>query len=156
MVRPAFRGVRWHQPEMRNVVIVAGSGRVAHDWAFLVVGNTVDRTNWGAVSLVVGATFEVRDLLARQCAASGVRLHIGLSATDLAAQFAHAGVALITGGMVVYEAVTVGVPALVFPQLANLVDEAAWFAERGCIHNLTFAEGMNPRRIATATRIGLL
>jgi len=54
-----------------------------------------------------------------------------------------ASVALITGGMIVYEALAVGVPAVVFPQIQNLIPEAKWFAQRGCIVDLGYENGMD-------------
>jgi spore coat polysaccharide biosynthesis predicted glycosyltransferase SpsG len=44
--------------------------------------------------------------------------------------------ALVTGGMCMYEAMTVGCPTIVYPQEQNLIEEANFFHEEKCLFNL--------------------
>ena len=55
--------------------------------------------------------------------------------------------ALVTGGMAMSETLAIGAPAAVFPQVANLVPEARWFAERGAIRDLGYDGGLDMRRV---------
>jgi len=136
--------------------MVVGSGEGAARWAFFLVSSAIDRTGWGRPRLVVGAAFPERSVLAAACAAAGVELLVGLGAADLAALLASASVALITGGMIVLEALAVGVPAVVYPQVANLGPEARWLAARGGIIDLGAEGGFEAAviRVAVNTVLG--
>jgi len=70
-------------------------------------------------------------------------LESGLSGERMAEALSQATVALMTGGMIVYEALAVGVPAIVFPQIENLVPEARWFAQRAALPILVYEGGTN-------------
>lgn len=65
----------------------------------------------------------------------------------MADHIASGRVALITGGMIMSEALAVGAPAVVFPQVDNLIPEARWFAERGAICDLGYDGGMDTCRV---------
>jgi spore coat polysaccharide biosynthesis predicted glycosyltransferase SpsG len=99
--------------------------------------------------MVVGAAFPDRTALALACAQHGVALESDIAAERLAQLLSQSALALITGGMIVYEAVAAGVPAVVYPQMENLVAEANWFAARGAVVNLG-AGGMDARPLAGA------
>lgn len=64
--------------------------------------------------------------------------------------FAATSVALITGGMVVYEALASGIPAVVFPQEKNLIPETRWLASKGAVLSLGFDGGMDMNRVSEA------
>lgn len=143
LIRPVFGATPWLNPCKTSVVIVIGSADRARDWAFQLVSGTVDTGNWGKVRMIVGKAFPDMARLQRDCDALGVSLESGLSGERMAEALSEASVALITGGMIVYEALAVGVPAIVFPQIENLVPEAKWFAQRGCVIDLGYEGGMN-------------
>lgn len=149
LLRPAFGVTPWRDPETPSVTVVVGSGERARDWAFALVGDALDRTAWGKVSMVVGAAFPERETLRQACDHAGVRLLSGLDAPALADLLAGSRVALITGGMITSEALAVGAPAIVFPQVPNLIPEAAWLAARGAIRDLGFDGGMDMARVGT-------
>ena len=145
LLRPAFGRVSWSPPPADSadagVVMVVGSGARATRWVTFLLSKAVDRSGWGArPRLVVGAAFPEPAALAKACDAAGLSLAVGLGAVDLASALVSASVALITGGMIVCEALAVGVPMVVYPQEANLVPEARWLAARGCLIDLG-AEG---------------
>ncbi|MGE5506656.1 MAG: hypothetical protein ACM31L_19700, partial [Actinomycetota bacterium] len=146
LLRPAFAATPWRRLAEPSVTIVVGSGDRARDWAFALT--EVDRRGWGPVAMVVGNAFPDFDALHAACAHAGIRLLRGLDAASLAAELASARLALITGGMVVYEALAVGVPAVVFPQVPNLIPEALWFADKGCIRDLGFDGGLDRLHVA--------
>ncbi len=150
LVRSAFSRTPWRGSAAKGVAVVAGSGPRAQEWLRLLTGPHIDRGGWGAMTVVVGAAFPGLDVLAAQCERIGAALRVGLDADALAATMADARLALVTGGMTVYECMAVGVPTVVFPQLTNLVEEAAWFSERGCIENLGFDGGLEPAAVAAA------
>ena len=143
LIRPAFGQSCWQDPAQPRVLIVAGSGDRAKDWALHLVSGQVDMTGWGQVSMVVGRAFPEMERLKRGCESLGIALDSNLSGEEMANRMSHVTAALLTGGMVVYEALAVGVPAVVFPQIGNLVPEAAWFEERRCISNLGNDGGMD-------------
>lgn len=150
LVRSAFSRTPWRGGAAGGVAIVAGSGPRAQEWLRLLTGPHIDRRGWGPTTVVVGTTCPGLDTLAAQCERIGAALRVGISADALAATMADARLALVTGGMTVYECLAVGVPTVVFPQLTNLVEEAAWFSERGCIENLGFDAGLEPTAVAAA------
>ena len=150
LIRPVFRATPWQSPREDSVVIVVGSGDRACDWALQLTSGSVDLTQWGKVRMIVGRAFPSMARLQHDCDALGVSLDSGLSGERMAEALSQATVALITGGMVVYEALAVGVPAIVFPQIENLIPEARWFAQRGCIVDLGYEGGANSRLVSQA------
>lgn len=149
LVRPQFAALPWAEPAERSVLVVAGGGDAARDWALWLVSGALPLESWGRVTMVVGAAFPDRAALALACTQHGVALESDVAAERLAQLLSHSTVALITGGMIVYEAVAAGVPAVVYPQMDNLVAEASWFAERGAIVNLG-AGGMDAGQVGAA------
>lgn len=143
LIRPVFGAAPWRNPREPSVVIVVGSADRARDWALQLMSGKVDLSNWGKVRVIVGRAFPDMARLQHDCDALGVSLESGLSGERMAEAMAQASVALITGGMIVYEALAVGVPAIVFPQIENLIPEARWFAQRGCIVDLGYEGGMD-------------
>jgi len=150
MLRPAFSATPWRDPAEPGVAMVIGSGERAWNWAHVLTGPGLDRSGWGKLAMVVGAAFPDMDRLAEVCAAAGITLHNGLDAADLARLLADAQVALITGGMIVYEALAVGVPTVVFPLVANMPPEIDWLKARGCVVDLGYDGGMDMERVGTA------
>lgn len=152
LLRPAFAVTPWRDPEAAAVTIVVGGGERARDWAFRLM--EADHTGWGAITMVVGSAFPDRPVLAEACECQGITLRHGLDAAGLAQLLARAQVALITGGMVLYECMAVGTPAVVFPQVPNLPPEAEWFAAKGCIIDLGYEGGMDMNTVSA--RVGAL
>jgi spore coat polysaccharide biosynthesis predicted glycosyltransferase SpsG len=152
LLRPAFGATPWRDPGAPSVAVVVGSGERARDWAFALVGDTIDRSAWGKVSMVVGAAFPKLETLQQACDQADVRLLSGLDAHGMADLLAGSRVALITGGMIMCEALAVGVPAIVFPQIPNLVPETTWYAERSAIRDLGFDGGMDMALVETEVK----
>lgn len=150
LIRPVFGATTWRNPRESSVVIVVGSADRARDWALHLMSGKVDLSNWGKVRMIVGRAFPEMAQLQHNCDALGVFLESGLSGERMAEELSQASVALITGGMIVYEALAIGVPAIVFPQIENLIPEAQWFAEKGCIVNLGYEGGLNNGRVSEA------
>jgi spore coat polysaccharide biosynthesis predicted glycosyltransferase SpsG len=147
LIRPAFGHTPWRAPSTPGVAIVVGSGERAREWAYLLLSSGIDRSVWGNVTMVVGAAFPDRDAIAELAVAEHVALRQDLDSQALADLLSRTSVALITGGMIVYEAMAVGVPAVVFPQLENLIPEARFLAGQGCIADLGFGGGMIPAKV---------
>lgn len=150
LIRPVFAESRWQNPATPAVTIVVGSANRARDWALHLVSGKYDVRRWGKVRMIVGRAFPDMAALAERCGRLGVALQSGVSGEEMACAMASAQTVLITGGMVVYEALAVGVPAVVFPQIENLIPEARWFAQRGCIVDLGFDGGMDEALVAAA------
>jgi spore coat polysaccharide biosynthesis predicted glycosyltransferase SpsG len=157
LLRPVFGRSRWPAAgagpgvgREAGVLMVVGSGAGAADWARFLASEVLDRTGWGRSRLVVGAAFPDRAALVSAGDAAGIQVLVGQSGAELAALLASAPVALITGGMIVYEALAVGVPAVVYPQIPNLLPEARWLAGRGCIHDLGAGGGFDAAAVRGA------
>ncbi|MEK9833245.1 MAG: hypothetical protein VW453_11690 [Rhodospirillaceae bacterium] len=136
LLRPAFGAAeRAPEPE-RSLGIVIGSGARAAAWAEFLTSDDIDLAALGTVGIVVGPTYTAPDALAARCAARGITFRQGLSATRLAEFLASSQVALVTGGMIVYESLAAGTPTIVFPLLPDMEAEADWFAVHGCAINL--------------------
>lgn len=150
LIRPVFGETAWRNPTESSVVIVVGSGDRARDWALHLLSGKIDLSSWGTVRMIVGRAFPDMARLRHDCDALGVSLESGISGEGMAEALSQASVALITGGMIAYEALAVGVPAIVFPQIENLIPEAQWFAQRGCIVDLGYEGGMNSSLVSEA------
>jgi spore coat polysaccharide biosynthesis predicted glycosyltransferase SpsG len=150
LVRKEFSDRVWQEPERRSVTIVVGSGDRAAEWALWLTSGKLDMSGWGAVTMVTGAAFPRSDALRQRCTALGIALRQSLSAMQMAEALAGATVALTTGGMIVYECVVTGVPAVIFPQEKNLVEECAWFDAQGCAVSLGHDGGFSGETVAGA------
>lgn len=148
LIRPAFGDTPWSDPAEASVVGVIGSGERARDWAHLLLD--ADRAGWGPTTLIVGNAFPDRAGFAAAAVKRGIEVRHGLDAASMASCLARSMVALITGGMVVYEALAVGVPAVVFPQLDNMLVETEFLSGAGCIVDLGFQGGMSRPAVSQA------
>jgi spore coat polysaccharide biosynthesis predicted glycosyltransferase SpsG len=141
LLRPQFARHPWEDVCGRDLVIVIGSGQRAHDWAHCLAGSAALRACCDRATLVVGGAFPDPGALAARAGYHDIMVRQSLDANQLATLLAGSRAALVTGGMVVYECLAVGVPTLVFPQIDNLVPEAQWLARRGLIRDLGFSGG---------------
>lgn len=153
MIRPVFSAHPWQRANT-SVAIVVGSGEHAEAWALMLTSGTVNMTTWGMVRMVVGPSFQEYSRLESLCQQIGIHLQQAISGEALASLISNSAVALITGGMIVYETLAMGVPAVVFPQVPNLVPEAKWFSDQGAILDLKYDGGMDP--IAVEEAVGSL
>ena len=147
LLRPPFRRTRWRVPDAASVSIVAGSGARARDWAFALAGDALDRSSWGEIRMAVSGSFPDLPQLRYACECAGIHLVSGLDAQTMAEHVASARVALITGGMIMPETLAVGTPAVVFPQVDNMVPETRWFAGHGAVRDLGYHGGMDMAQV---------
>ncbi len=150
LLRADFAAARWQDPQARSVVIVVGSGRRAAEWALHLVSGALDLDGWGRVRMIVGAAFPAVERLRQSCDRLGVDLEQGVPATELAARLSQATVALVTGGMIVYECLAVGAPMVVYPQEADQIAEITWFARHDCVVDLGHTGGMTEAKVEAA------
>jgi spore coat polysaccharide biosynthesis predicted glycosyltransferase SpsG len=136
LIRPEFVATPWHGMGSGRVTIVVGGGDRARDWVLSLAISARSTFTANKLDIVVGSAFPEMDRLRAICQTEGIELHTGLPAAVLAARLAASAAVLITGGMILYEAMAVRVPAVVFPQIQDLVPEAAWFATRGACFDL--------------------
>lgn len=148
ILRPEFAEIRWQRPQEKSLTIIVGSGSRAVEWLFLLLSDSVNRASWGDITAVVGKAFVEMERLQRICESIDVDFVSGCSGKEIAHLMAKSSAVLITGGMVVYEAMAIGVPAAVFPQVG--MQEAEWLSNKGCIINLGYDDGLNPKNIETA------
>lgn len=140
LLRPEFAKTRWLGPEQTGIAVVIGSGEAANVWAFELMKSWPDE--WSSqAQFVVGGGFVDFEALDRLAKSRQISLQRGLKGAELATLLAHSRMALTTGGMIAYEVIALGVPALIYPQIDNLVDEIAWFAKRGACLDLGFDSG---------------
>lgn len=133
LLRPEFATHSWSGADNDRVTVVIGSGEAARDWAFGLMQNwpaaLVDRAHF-----VVGAGFDRFEALQALAQSHQITLKRGLDATCLVNLLCKSRLAITTGGMIAYEVIALNVPALINPQIDNLIDEIAWFASHGaCI-----------------------
>jgi len=140
LIRPEFASKKWEAQKAQGVTIIIGSGNQARKWILGImqiygqVGSAAFANR--PVTVVVGSTFVGTDQLAEICKNYEIVFHTGLSSLAIAELLALSEVALVTGGMVLYEAITIGVPTVTYPQIPDLIQEAAWFASKKACINL--------------------
>lgn len=152
LVHHSFGQMKWQKKEHgpKQVTIVIGSGDRAKEWAFRLLSGDIDFQQWGNVRLVVGHAFPEVKAVQSKAANARVLVFRGIPSEDLSLLLASSDAVLCTGGGIVYESLAVGVPTVVFPQIDNLISEAEWFAERGCVINLGYEKGMSMSRVEEA------
>lgn len=151
LIRPQFAASPWRNPQARRLAVIIGSGERARTWAIELANNGLDGIALDSIDLVVGASFSDPDALRRGLEMRGIAVnaHQGLDARRLADLMANSTIALMTGGMIVYEALAVGLPAVVFPNVANLIPEVNWFATRGYVRDLGYEAAMDMECVRT-------
>ncbi|VAV94349.1 hypothetical protein MNBD_ALPHA02-6 [hydrothermal vent metagenome] len=148
LLNPVF-GEVCHNPVQDNLLIVIGGGERARQWALALTGEHSpfqDRVT-GPITMIVGGTFPDIDRLRTACAKLDISVQQNIRQSDLADLLARHRAALITGGMIVYETLASGCPAIIFPQEKNLIHEADWFAQKGCLVNLGYEGGMDMKLV---------
>lgn len=143
LINPCFAQQVW--TDRGGLVCVIGSGDRACDWALKLTAAEGPLTvlEGGRKTMIVGASFPQAQLLSEQCVQNNIELHQGLDQLSLANIMSAHSVGLITGGMIVYEALAAGLPVIVFPQEKNLPPEAQFFGEHGAIVDLGYEGGMD-------------
>jgi spore coat polysaccharide biosynthesis predicted glycosyltransferase SpsG len=150
LIRPCFAAARRETPSARGVVIVVGSGRAAAHWLRALLDARHDWAAWGRVDLVIGAGFTEKKEVSSLAAEHGIRVHQNCSGEELAQRIADAGIAVLTSGMVMYEAMACGAATLAFPHVAATRSETEWFAKRDCL--LDLGSEVDPDRIDHCVR----
>ena len=144
LVDLCFRATKWNQSSTSNTLtIVIGSGERAKQWAYKLVQGPMCWELFDTINMIVGNAFPEIEVLKNVARSKKVVFQQGITARELAAQLSNSSVALITGGMILYEAMAVGVPTIVFPQETNLLKEAQWFEDAECVINLGYTGGMD-------------
>jgi len=142
LLRPPFAQHPWTGLGGSAVTAVIGSGQDAADWAFFLSNHWPDH-RLADLTLVVGSAFPDMPGLRAVTERRGIAVRQNLSAEQLALRLSQSGAALITGGMILYEAACIGVPSIVFPQIPNCVPEADWFTEARAVINLGLSGGQD-------------
>ena len=136
LIAPVFAKSRHEEARKGPVIAICGGGERAADWAMMLAEHGPALAKPHPFILIVGASFPDFEALRQMAVYNGGIAKQAVPAHQIASHLARAPVAIMTGGMVVYEALAAGTPALVFPQLDNLKPEIEWFAERGALINL--------------------
>ena len=143
LISPHFCENHWMGvASQKTLTIVIGSGKRAYDWARMLIQGDLKIDQFGTVNFIVGASFPQLEFFTEESKKRGLNIQSNISSKKMAELLAHSAILISTGGMIVYEALAVGVPTIVFPQERNLVREATWLEDRRCIINLGFDEGM--------------
>lgn len=150
LLRKPFAQANWSRPPSPSITIIIGSGRRAEKWAHYLLSDVISRQSCDATTMIVGNFFPSAQTLRKKCLKQGVEFVQGCNADEMAQRMANSSLVLITGGMIIYEALAVGVPAVVFPQEPNLPPESEWFERHGCIINLGYDGGMVAHQVEEA------
>ena len=148
LLNPAF-GEVCHNPAPDSLLIVIGGGERARQWALALSGehSPFQNKTIGQITMIVGGAFPDIDDLRMACAKLDISVQQNIRQSDLADLLACHKAALITGGMIVYETLASGCPAIIFPQEENLIREADWFAHNDCLINLGHEGGMDMKLV---------
>ena len=141
LIAPVFAKSRHDDARKGPVIAICGGGDRAADWAMQLAEHGPALAKPHPFIMIVGSSFPDFEGLKRMTVLNGGIAKQGLPVHQIASHLARAPAAIMTGGMVVYEALAAGVPSIVFPQLENLIPEIDWFADRGALINLGFENG---------------
>ena len=141
LIAPVFAKSRHDDARKGPVIAICGGGDRAADWAMQLAEHGPALAKPHPFIMIVGSSFPDFEGLKRMTVLNGGIAKQGLPVHQIASHLARAPAAIMTGGMVVYEALAAGGPSIVFPQLENLIPEIDWFAERGALINLGFENG---------------
>jgi len=151
LLNPLFGEVTRDMVAENSLVIIIGGGDRAGQWANFLTGDQSPFLHNGCdrITMIVGGTFaDVKDLHER-CKKLHIDLLQNIRQAQLARILTRHAMALMTGGMIVYEALASGCQAIIFPQERNLVREAEWFAKKNAVVNLGYDGGMDMKQVGT-------
>ncbi|MCF6216873.1 MAG: hypothetical protein L3J58_11970 [Emcibacter sp.] len=145
LLNPVFGAVNWTEPTSKSLLIVIGGGDRAAGWAAALTGDQSPFLSplYPKITMVVGGAFPETEALKLACEKLGISLRQNIPQSQLAHLLGQNSCALITGGMIVYEALASGCPAIIFPQEENLIRETDWFAAHKMALNLGYEGGMD-------------
>ena len=149
LIAPVFAKSRHDEPRNGPVIAICGGGERATDWAMMLAEHGPALSRPHPFILIVGSSFPDFDALKQMAVYNGGIAKQGLPAHQVASHLARTPVAIMTGGMVVYEALAAGTPSLVFPQLENLIPEIDWFEDHGALINLGHENGDNLEQLSS-------
>lgn len=141
LIAPVFAKSRHDDARKGPVIAICGGGDRATDWAMKLAEEGPALTKPHPFIIIVGSSFPDFEDLKRMTVLNGGIAKQGVPVHQIASHLARAPAAIMTGGMVVYEALAAGVPSIVFPQLENLIPEIKYFAEEGAVIDLGFETG---------------
>jgi UDP-2,4-diacetamido-2,4,6-trideoxy-beta-L-altropyranose hydrolase len=134
LLRKAFLKPNQIVEKMYDLTIVAGSGIKASEWVASTFQQLENFTINHRVALIVGRQFifpsNFQELI------KDVDFYQSLDAQVLAQKLQQSHLVLVTGGMIMYEAIALGVPILVYPNVENQLDEISFFVENNVTENL--------------------
>jgi len=144
LINPCFAQNPWQNPADQSLITIIGSGNRARDWALALTAPNGPLAQYaGPKTMIVGAAFPEIAELKNRCTDLNIQLHQGVKQPEMATMLASHQMGLITGGMIVYESLAVGLPVIVFPQEKNLPPEAQFFSREKAIIDLGYEEGMD-------------
>lgn len=150
LLHPAYGRLIWRGHDgPRRVTVVVGGGARAVAWLRMLLDAGI-ADDWGEVCVVVGASFPLDESQRAAARGRGIELLQGLPSEALASRLAASTLMLATAGMVAYESLALGVPAVLFPQVESVVAEARWFAAQGCAIDLGFEGGLDAAAVRAA------
>lgn len=145
MIDPVFGQVKYRSPNNDDLLIVIGSGERARVWAHTLTGGSspFSETDVAKITMIVGGAFPDFTVLKEKCDKIGIDLRQNVTQSKLAQLLSNTSLVLITGGMIVYEAMAAGCPAVIFPQEKNMISEVKWFADNNMAIDLQYDGGMD-------------
>lgn len=134
LLRKAFLKPNQAIEKIYDLTIVAGSGINASEWVVSTLQQLEYFTINHKVALIVGRQFifpsHFQELI------KNIDFYQSLDAQILAQKLQQSRLALVTGGMIMYEALALGVPILVYPNVENQLDEINFFVANNVTENL--------------------
>lgn len=109
-----------------DILIIAGSGQKARDWVYEM---TQLFGEWNIV-IVVGAQFAGGGDFGKH------QVFQNLGAEPLTSLMRQSKIALVTGGMILYECLAAGIPTVAYPSVGNMVPEIDRLEDLGIIDNI--------------------
>lgn len=134
LLRKAF--LKSNQPikKIYDLTIVAGSGIKASEWVTETLQQLKNFKIYSKIALIVGAQFVFPPNFEKLLI--NVDFYQSLEAKTLAHKLQQSRFALVTGGMIMYEAIALGVPIFVYPNVDNQLHEIDFFVKNNVTENL--------------------
>lgn len=138
LLAPCFGESQWQENNNKDIVICLGSGELVKPWLTKLIADDGILRNIKAnkISIILSKGFKLDKNINKQCQKLSAKIYQGIKQQQLAELLSNHTLAVTTGGMIIYEAMAVGVPLLAFAQVKSCLPEVSFLGKNGSLIDL--------------------